>query len=67
MLKEIVQNEIYNLRITYNESTSKDDINILSTAIKILQTCLFLIKRELELYPMRKRNNNNNNNITNEN
>ena len=63
MLKEIVQDEIYHLRINYNESTSKEDINILSKAIEILQTCLFLIKTELELYPMRKRNNN----ITNEN
>jgi hypothetical protein len=66
MLKEIVQDEIYNLRITYNESTSKDDINILSKAIEILEICLYLIKTELELYPMRKRNNNNNNK-TNEN
>ena len=63
MLKEIVQDEIYHLRSNYNESTSKEDINILSKAIEILQTCLFLIKTELELYPMRKRNNN----ITNEN
>ena len=64
MLKEIVQDEIYNLRINYNESTIKEDIKILSKAIEILQTCLFLIKTELELYPRRKRNNNN---ITNEN
>jgi hypothetical protein len=64
MLKEIVQDEIYNLRINYNESTIKEDIKILSKAIEILQTCLFLIKTELELYPRRKWNNNN---ITNEN
>jgi hypothetical protein len=50
MLKEIVQNEIYNLRINYNESTIKEDIYILSKAIEILQTCLFLIITELELY-----------------
>ena len=64
MLKEIVQDEIYNLRINYNESTIKEDSKILSKAIEILQTCLFLIKTELELYPRRKWNNNN---ITNEN
>ena len=58
-LKEIVQNEIDNLRINFNESIIKEDIYILSKSIEILQTCLFLIRTELEMYPMENRNNNN--------
>ena len=59
ILKEIFQNEIENLRINFNESIIKEDIYILSKSIEILQTCLFLIITELEMYPMENRNNNN--------
>ena len=62
ILKEIVQNEIDNLNINFNESIIKVDINNLSKSIEILQTCLFLIVTELEMYSMENRNNNNNNN-----
>jgi len=62
MLKEIVQNEIYTLRMNFNEFTLNEDIHTLSKSIEILQTCLFLIKMELELDPIKERNNNNNNN-----
>ena len=59
LLKEMVQNEIDNLTINFNESINKKDIYILSKSIEILQTCLFLIRTELEMYPMENRNNNN--------
>ncbi len=49
ILKEIVQNEIDNLKINFNESIIKGDIYILTKSIEILQTCLFLIITELEL------------------
>ena len=62
ILKEIVQNEIDNFNINFNESIIKVDINNLSKSIEILQTCLFLIVTELEMYSMENRNNNNNNN-----
>ena len=62
ILKEIVQNEIDNLNINFNESIIKVDINNLSKSIEILQTCLFLIVTELEMYSIENRNNNNNNN-----
>ena len=61
-LKEIVQNKIDILRIIFNESIIKEDIYILSKSIEILQTCLFLIITELEMYHMENRNNNNINN-----
>jgi len=62
MLKEIVQNEIYTLRMNFNEFTLNEDIHTLSKSIEILQTYLFLIKMELELDPIKERNNNNNSN-----
>ncbi len=58
ILKEIVQNEIYSLRLKYNESINKHDIYTLSKSIEILQTCLFLIKMELEMCKIDKRGNN---------
>ena len=60
MLKKIVQNEIYTLRMNFNEFTLNEDIHTLSKSIEILQTYLFLIKMELELDPIKERNNNNN-------
>lgn len=62
MLKKIVQNEIYTLRMNFNEFTLNEDIHTLSKSIEILQTYLFLIKMELELDPIKERNNNNNSN-----
>jgi hypothetical protein len=40
-LKKIVQNEIHILRIKFNESIIKEDINTISKSIEILQICLF--------------------------
>ena len=52
MVKEIVQNEIQLLKIKSKESTIKEDINTISKSIEILQTCLFLIKMELEFFEL---------------
>lgn len=52
MVKEIVQNEIQLLKIKSKESTIKEDINAISKSIEILQTCLFLIKMELEFFEL---------------
>jgi hypothetical protein len=49
ILKEIVQTEIDNLKIKFNDSIIKGDIIILTKSIEILQTCLFLIMTELEM------------------
>ena len=52
MVKEIVQKEIQLLKIKTKESTIKEDINTISKSIEILQTCLFLIKMELEFFEL---------------
>ena len=62
-LKEIVQNEIHILRIKFNESIIKEDINTISKSIEILQICLFLIKMELEFYELHPTDRNNNNKL----
>jgi hypothetical protein len=62
-LNEIVQNEIHILRIKFNESIIKEDINTISKSIEILQICLFLIKMELEFYELHPTDRNNNNKL----
>lgn len=52
IVKEIVQNEIQLLKIKFKESITKEDINTISKSIEILQTCLFLIKMELEFFKL---------------
>ena len=63
IVKEIVQNEIQLLKIKTKESTIKEDINTISKSIEILQTCLFLIKMELEFYELHPTDRNNNNKL----
>lgn len=52
IVKEIVQNEIHLLKIKFKGSIIKEDINTISKSIEILQTCLFLIKTELEFFEL---------------
>jgi hypothetical protein len=53
IVKEKVQNEIQLLKIKFNESVIREDINTIPKSIEILQTCLFLIKMEVEFYELR--------------
>ena len=50
-LKEVVKNEIDNFKVKYyyaKEKNGIDEMDTLSKSIEILQTCLFLITKELE-------------------
>ena len=47
-LKELVEKEIYNFKIKYYYTKDIGEIGKLTKSLEILQTCLFLITKELE-------------------
>jgi hypothetical protein len=49
-LKELVKNEINNLKVEYYYGKDIEKIDKLSKSIEILQTCLFLISMELDFH-----------------